>query len=145
MATQQMAILAPGTEEMTKSVAQGVAAGITGVVEGIVVKIAPQLGAAAPILTWGELLGTPLVGAAGALFTRGMISDLFQGMASAGTAILGYTLPAMLAPGVFGGKGRLTAEQRAALAAGRDVKLLPGSLSDAAQRAQAAARVGIEF
>ena len=140
---QELAFAAPGTEEMTKVAAGVVSAGITGAVEGVIVKMAPQMGAAAPVLTWGTLLGVPLVGIGGALFSRGMISDVLQGVAAAGTAILGYTLPAMLLPEMFGKRSGLTAEQRAALAAGRDIKLLQPGLGDAAQRAQAmAARAG---
>jgi len=142
---QELAIAAPGTEEMTKVAAVVAGASITGVVQGIIVKMAPGMGAAAPILTWGSLLGTPIVGIGGALFTRGILGDLLQGIAAGSSAILGYTLPAMLAPEVFGRKG-LTAEQRAALATGRDIKLLGGGLSDAAQRAQqAAVRSSVEF
>lgn len=127
---QELAISAPGTEEMTK-VAAGVAgAGITGIVEGIIVKMAPGMGAAAPILTWGTLLGTPLVGIGGALFTRGILGDLLQGIAAGGSAILGYSLPAMLAPEMF---GRKPGSQQ--LQAG-GIKQLPAGV---AQRAQEAA------
>lgn len=142
---QELAFAAPGTEEMTKVGAGVVGAGITGALEGVIVKMAPQMGAAAPVLTWGTLLGVPLVGIGGALFSRGMISDVMQGVAAAGTAILGYTLPAMLMPELFGRRGGMTPAQRAALAAGRDVKLLPAGLEWAAQRAQAMAAVGIDF
>ncbi len=143
---QEFAFAAPGTEEMTKVATGLVGAGMTGVVEGVIVKMAPQLGAAAPMLSWGTLLGTPLIGVAGALFAKGMIGDLLQGVAAGGTAILGYSLPAMLAPDLFGQKGKgLTAEQRAALAAGREVKLLPAGLGDAAQRAQNAIKSVVEF
>ena len=139
---QEIAFAAPRAEEMTRVVTGVAGAGITGIVEGVIVKMAPQMGAAAPILTWGTTLGLPLIGIGGALFTRGMLSDLFQGIAAGGIAILGYTLPEMLMPAA--GR-RLTAEQRAAIAAGRDVKQLgQGSLS-AAQRAQAGVKSSIEF
>jgi len=144
MPPQQFAIVSPGIDEVTKVGVGGIGAVMTGVVEGVIIKMAPQLGAAAPIVTWAELLGTPLVGAIGALVTRGMISDLLLGVAHGGTAILGYTLPSLLAPGVFGGKG-LTAEQRAALAAGRDVKQLGGGASGAALRAQESVKSSVEF
>jgi len=146
MPPQQLAFAPPGTEEMTKVVTGVAGAGITGVVEGIIVKMAPQMGAAAPLLSWGTLLGMPLVGVAGALFTKGMIGDLFQGVASGGTAILGYSLPAMLVPELFGRKApQPTAEQRAALAAARSIKQLPAGMGDAAQRAQNAAMSIVEF
>jgi len=134
---QALAFAAPGAEEMTKVVTGLAGGGITGVLEGIIIKAAPMMGAAAPMLSWGTLLGVPLVGVAGALFTRGIIGDLLQGVAQGGSAILGYTLPAMLAPELFGGKGRQTAEQRATLAAS-NVKLLKTGITDAPQRAQAA-------
>ncbi|MBA7716038.1 hypothetical protein ES703_125097 [subsurface metagenome] len=108
-------------------------------VEGIIVKMAPQMGAAAPILTWGTLLGVPLVGVGGALFTRGLIGDLLKGVAAGGCAILGYSLPAMLAPELF---GRRAPGQ---LGAAPGVKQLGAGPLGAAQMAQAQARVGIEF
>ena len=146
MPPQEFAIAAPGTEEMTKVGAGVAGAGIAGVVSGVVVKMAPQMGAAAPILTWGTLLGVPAVGVAGALFTKGLIGDVFQGIAAGGVYGLAYTLPSMLVPEMFGRK-TLTAEQRAALAAGKDVK----QLTEGPQRAQEAAaraagiRSAIEF
>ncbi|GAI70796.1 unnamed protein product, partial [marine sediment metagenome] len=81
-----------------------------------------------------------------ALFTRGLISDACQGVAAGGSAILGYTLPAMLAPEIFG---------RRAPAGGRlpgagnqpGVKLLgagPAAAAEAAARSARAA-VGLEF
>ncbi|MBA7601280.1 hypothetical protein ES703_08347 [subsurface metagenome] len=133
MAQEAIVLAAPRAEEMTSVVAGGVGAGITGVVEGVAVMLAPRMGAAAPIITWGTLLGAPLMGTFGALFTRGMIGDLFKGVANAGVGILAYSVPALIS----GAERRLTAEQRAALAAGRDVKLL--SAGSAAQRAQEAA------
>ena len=142
---QEFAFAAPGTEEMTKTVTGLAGAGITGVVEGVIVKMAPQLGTLEVPFTWAALLGIPAVGIAGALFSRGMISDLMQGVAAGGTAIAGFTLPAMLMPDMFGRK--LTAEQRAALAAGRDVKQLtegPKRAQEAAARA-AGVRSVVEF
>jgi hypothetical protein len=135
---------APRAEEMTKVLTAGAGAGITGAVEGIVIKMAPQLGALEPIFTWGTLLGVPMVSAVGALFTKGLIGDLFLGSACGGLGIVGYSLPEMLAP-ITGRKG-LTAEQKAVLAQERAVKQLgTGNLSNAFVRAQQAARVGIEF
>ncbi|MBA7468589.1 hypothetical protein ES707_03840 [subsurface metagenome] len=74
-----------------------------------------------------------------------MISDVCLGVAAGGAGIIGYTLPELLAP--ITGRKTLTAEQRAAIAAGGgSVKLLgAGNLAEAARRAQSAARVGIEF
>jgi len=143
---QEIAFGAPRTEEMVQTVTGLAGASITGVIEGVVMKMAPQMGAAAPLLTWGTLLGVPLVGVAGALFSRGIVGDLLQGVGAGGVAILGYTLPAMLVPDLFGRRrAELTAEQRAALAAGRDIKQLPPGVTNAAQRAQQAAMVGLEF
>ena len=135
-----LAFAAPGTEEMTKTAIGLVGAGMTGVVEGVITKVAPQLGALEVPFTWATLLGIPAVGVAGALFSRGMISDLLKGVAAGGTAILAYTLPALLAPDLFGGKGQreLTVEQKAAIAAGRDVKLLTSGIRDGPKRAQEA-------
>ena len=135
MPPQEIAFAAPGAEEMTRVVAAGAGAGITGVVEGVIIKMAPELGAAQPIFTWGTLLGVPLLGVAGALFTKGLIGDLFQGIACGGLGIVGYSLPEMLVP-ITG---------RRAPAPGGGVKLLgPGvGAYNAPQRAQA--RVGIEF
>jgi len=133
---QEIAFAAPGTEEMTRVVAAGAGAGITGIVEGVIIKMAPELGVAQPILTWGTLLGIPLLGAAGALFTRGLLGDLFTGVACGGLGIVGYSLPEMLVP-ITG--------RRAPAPGGSGVKLLgPGvGAFNAPQRAQA--RVGIEF
>ncbi|MBA7646382.1 hypothetical protein ES703_54144 [subsurface metagenome] len=139
---QQFTIAAPGTEEMTKTVVGVAGAGITGVVEGVIVKMAPQLGALETPFTWAALLGIPLVGVAGALFTKGMIGDLMQGVAAGGTAIAAYTLPAMLMPDFFARR----AGNGGSTGAGADIKQLGQGLKGAAQRAQqAGARVGIEF
>ena len=141
MPPQEFAFAAPRTEEITKTGIGLAGGGITGVVEGVIVKMAPQLGALEVPFTWAALLGIPAIGAAGALFTRGMIGDLFQGVAAGGTAIAGYILPAMLMPEMFGGKTpQLTAEQRAALAAANKVKQLTEGPLGAAKRAQDAAR-----
>jgi len=137
---------APRAEEMTKTVAGIAGAGITGVVEGTVVMFAKGMGALEPILSWGVLLGAPAVGVAGALFTRGMIGDVCQGVAAGGTAILAYSLPAMIAPEIFGRKA-LTPEQRAALAAGGGAKLLGAGPAAAAALAAKAAGIksSVEF
>ncbi|MBA7669382.1 hypothetical protein ES703_77512 [subsurface metagenome] len=132
-----IAFAAPRAEEMTKAVAAGAGAGITGAVEGVIVKMAPALGALEPVFTWGALLGVPMVAAAGALFTRGLLGDLFLGAACGGLGVIGYTLPEMMAP-IIGGKaggGQL----------GGGVKLLGAGVAGAAQRAQAKAAVGLEF
>ena len=142
---EQIAFAAPRAEEMTRLAAGLGGAGVAGVVGGVIVRMAPQLGAAAPILTWGTLLGMPLIGAAGALFTRGMLGDVFTGVAAGGVYGLAYSLPAILMPAA--GRRGLTQAQIAALQAG-NVKLL-GAGNTAAQRAQEAAamaaRVGIDF
>ena len=135
-----IAFAAPRAEEMTRVVTVGAGAGITGAVEGIVVKMAPQLGALEPIFTWGALLGIPAIGAMGALFTSGMLSDLSLGIAAGGLGVVGYSLPEMMAP--------LTARKGSSgslLNPGSSVKQLPAGPLGAAQRAQAGARVGIEF
>jgi len=126
MTGEAIAFAAPRTEEVTKVAAGLGGAGVAGVVAGVIVRMAPQLGAAGPILTWGTLLGMPLVGIAGALFTRGILGDVFQGVAAGGVYGLAYSLPAILLPAA----GRKPSGQ------GADVKLLGGG---AAQRAQEAA------
>ncbi|GAI44359.1 unnamed protein product, partial [marine sediment metagenome] len=93
--------------------------------------------------TWATLLGIPAVGIAGALFARGMISDLMQGVAAGGTAIAAYTLPAMLMPDLFSRRAPAGGGQ---LPAGAGVKQLTAGPLGAPQRAQqAAARIGLEF
>jgi len=144
MALEAMGFAAPRTEEMTE-VALGLGgAVVTGLAEGVVIKFAPGLGALQPVLTWGTLLGVPLVGTAGALFMKGMIGELFKGIATGGAAILGYSLPALVAPYMpkttsQGGGGG------AQLKSGQGVKELPAGPGFAPQRAQAQARVGLEF
>ncbi|MBA7465045.1 hypothetical protein ES707_00206 [subsurface metagenome] len=128
MAQEAIAFAAPRAEEMTRVAAGLGGAGIAGVVGGVVVRMAPQLGAAGPILTWGTLLGMPLVGIGGALFTRGMLGDVFQGVAAGGVYGLAYSLPALLIPAVAGRRNLGQGD--------RDVKLLGAG---AAQRAQEAA------
>lgn len=140
MPPQDFAFAAPGTEEMTKTAIGLGGAAVAGVVEGVIVKMAPQLGALEVPFTWATLLGIPAVGIAGALFSRGMISDVLQGVAAGGTAVAAYVLPSMLIPeGLFGRKTtQLTAEQRALIAAGVDVKQLtegPKNAQEAAAKA----------
>lgn len=94
----EIAFAAPTTEEMTGTAVGIAGAGVAGVVEGVVALFAPRTGELAPFLSWGTLMGVPLVGAAGALFSRGIVGDLFRGVAAGGTAIIGYTIPAMLTP-----------------------------------------------
>lgn len=142
----ELALAAPKMEEMTKvAIGMGVG-GVTGLAEGVIISMAPALGAMQPVLTWGTLLGVPLIGAAGALFTRGMIGDVFQGVAAGGSAILGYSLPALLKPylptGAQGGGGGQGARQ---VGSGQGVKQLPAGPAGAPQRAQQMARAGMEF
>lgn len=133
---------APRTEEMTGVAISGGGAMVTGLAEGVVIKFAPGLGALEPVITWGALLGVPLAGIAGALFTKGMIGDLFKGVAAAGLGVLGYSLPALIAPYMpTGGQG-------ARQIGGGGVKQLPAGPASAPQRAQQqVARVGsiLEF
>ena len=144
MPPQEIAFAAPRTEEMIRGVV-GVGAGlITGLGTGLAAKIAPQFGVVSPILTWGTLLVAPVVGLFGALFTRGMLSDACLGIAAGGAGALGYCVPGLL-PELGLGKGQLTAEQKAALAAGRNVKLLPPGPLNAPQRQQAMAAVGAGY
>lgn len=137
---QEIAFGAPRAEEMTRIAAGAGGAGIAGVVEGVVVKLAPEMGAAAPILTWGTLLGVPALGIAGALFTRGLLGDLLAGIAYGGLGVIGYSLPELIAPIVerrAPGGGLLTPGA---------VKQLPAGIAGAPARAQAqGARVGLEF
>ena len=140
---QEFALAAPGTEEMTQTGIGLAGAGIAGVVEGVIVKMAPQLGALETPFTWATLLGVPLIGVAGALFTKGMIGNLCQGVAAGGTAIAAYVLPAMLVPDMFGRKAPVSQGQ---LGAGSGVKQLTAGLLGAPQRAQqAAGKSVVEF
>jgi len=145
---REFAIAAPTTEEITRVGVIGVGAGITGAVEGVIVSMAPKLGALELPFTWGTLLGVPAGGVAAALMLKGILGDLALGIAAGGAAILGYILPAMLEEFTLGrakGGGQLTAEQRAALAAGNKVKQLSAGPLFAPQRAQAMAAVGAGF
>ena len=141
----ELAIAAPRTEEMTKTAIGTVAGVATGLVQGVVAKFAPQFGAISPFLTWGSLIATPLIGVAGALFTRGMVSDAFMGVAAGSGAVLGYSIPGLLPEFGLAKRGQLTAEQRAALAAGHSVKQLPPGAAFAPQRQQAMAAVGAGY
>ena len=137
---QELAIAAPRAEEMTKVVV-GLGSGVvTGLAEGVIVSMAPALGALGVPLTWGTLIGVPALGVAGALFTRGMIGDVFQGIAGAGAGVLGYSLPALMKPflPMAGGVRQI--------GGGQGVKQLPaGNPLYAPQRAQEQSRVGLEF
>ncbi len=133
---QEIAFAAPDTTQMTRVVTIGAGAGITGAVQGVIVKMAPQLGALEPIFTWGTLLGIPAMGAAGALFTRGMLQDLSLGVMAGGLGVVGYSLPELMAP--FTGR-------KAVGGPTGGVKQLTAGPLGAPQRAQSAARVGIEF
>ena len=129
---QEIGFAAPRAEEMTRMVTAGAGAGIAGAVEGVIVKMAPQMGALQPVFTWGTLLGIPAMAAAGALFTKGLLGDLFMGAACGGLGVVGYTLPEMLAPITGGGvPGQL--------GAGPGVKMLGAGALGAPSRAQARA------
>ena len=145
---QELAFAAPRGEEMTKTMVGVAGGGVAGVVEGTIVMFSKKMGALEPFLSWGALLGMPVLGIAGALFTRGMIGDLSMGVAAGGTAVLGYSLPAMVAPELFERKATLTPEQRTLLAAGggNAVKLLgqgPAAAAAAAARAAAGIRAAV--
>ena len=141
MAERAIAIAAPTTVEVTRTVSMAAGAGITGLMEGMIVRIAPKMGAAAPVLTWGALIGVPTFGIFGALFTRGVLGDVLTGVAAGGIGVLGYSLPEMISPTV----GRRAAPP----GGGAPVKLLPagitGAPARAAARAAAGARSVIEF
>ena len=148
---QEIAFAAPRTEEMTRIVAAGGGAVVAGAVSGVAVKMAPQMGALEPIVKWGTLLGIPTIAAALALFTRGLLGDLFLGAACGGLGVAGYVGPEMLAPitgrkGGGGGGQQLSAEEKAALAAFvNKVKQLPPGPLNAPERAQAMAAVGAGY
>jgi len=137
-----IAIAAPRAEDLTRTVSMATGAGITGLMEGMIVRIAPQMGAAAPVLTWGALIGVPTFGIFGALFTRGILGDVLTGVAAGGIGVLGYSLPEIISPSV----GRRALPQGGG---GGAVKLLPagvgGALARAAAKAAAGARSVIEF
>jgi len=141
-----LAIAMPRTEEITEVVTGLAGAGVIGLAEGVVIKFAPGLGALQPVITWGTLLAVPLIGAAGALFTRGILRGLFQGVADGGMGVLGYSLPALIAPYLPAGAGGQPGGQgQKQLGGGSGVKQLPAGPSFAPQRAQAQARAGLEF
>ena len=128
---EAIAIAAPRTEEVTRTMAIGAGAGITGLAQGVIVRVAPQMGAAAPMLTWGSLIGAPTLGIFGALFTRGMLGNVFQGVAAGGIGVLCYSLPELISPTLG----------RRAIAGGGGVKLLGAG---AGAPARAAAAVGAQ-
>ena len=130
----------PRTEEMTSTAINMGSGVVVGLAEGVIIKFAPGLGALQPVFTWGTLLGVPLVGVAGALFTRGMIGEVFKGVAAGGAAVLGYSLPALIAP--FMPTGSQGARQ---LGGGAMVKQLPAGPMAAPQRAQQMAAVGAGY
>lgn len=123
---------APTGAKVTEAITVDVSALVAGLTEGLIVRVAPSVGAAAPILTWGALLGVPVIGALGALFTRGMMGDLFTGVAAGGLGVLGFSLPAMLAP-----SEGVTRQ----IGAGQGVKALPPGISGALRAQQAVAQV----
>ena len=143
MAERAIAIAAPTTTEVTRTVSMAAGAGITGLAEGMIVRIAPKMGAAAPVLTWGALIGVPTIGIFGALFTRGVLGDVLTGVAAGGIGILGYSLPEMISPTV----GRRAGSP--APGGGAPVKLLSagvaGAPARAAAKAAAGARSALEF
>ena len=131
---QEIAFAAPRAEEMTRTaVSMGTGIG-TGFGQGMVAKMASQFGVIAPFLTWGSLLLVPAFGAIGTLFTRGLISDAFLGVAAGGSGSLGFSVPGLMPelglakrPGQGGGQGG-------------GVKLLGEGAAYAAQRQQELAR-----
>ncbi len=144
MPPQEFALATPTTEEMTRVAVVGGVAGVTGAVEGIAISMAPKLGALEVPFTWGTMLGVPVIGAAVALMTKGMISDAGLGIAAAGAAILGQTLPVMLQEFTLAGR-RNPAGGQGQLGAGPGVKQLGAGPLGAPQRAAQGARVGLEF
>ncbi len=138
---QEIAIAAPTTEEMTRTVV-GAGAGLaTGGVVGVMAKIAPEFGVVSPILTWGSLLIAPVLGVFGALFTRGMLSDACLGVAAGGAGALGYCVPGLL-PEL--GLARRPQGQ-GQLLPGAGVKQLRAGPLGAPQRAQAQVSVGLGY
>jgi len=134
---QEFAIATPTTEEMTRvGIVAGVA-GVTGAVEGIALSMSPKLGALELPFTWGTMLGVPVLGAGVALLTKGMISDAGLGIAAAGAAVLGQTLPVMLQE--FTLAGRRAPAGGGQVGAGPSVKMLGQGAFGAPQRAQAMA------
>ena len=141
---QEFGIAAPRAEEIQRTAVVGGLGLVTGVVEGATVMFAKGMGALEPIFSWGVLLGAPAVGLAGALFTRGLISDACLGVAAGGTAILGYSIPAMIAPEIF---SRKAPPGGGLLGGGSGVKLLGAGPAAAAMAAAKAAgvRSSVEF
>ena len=141
---QEIAFAAPRAEEMTRVVTGAVGAGVTGLVEGVMVEMAPQMGKAEPLLTWGTLLGAPLIGGFGALFTRGMLGDLCQGVLAGGLGVVGYSLPALMEKA----KSKPTSQARAQVGAGQGVRQINAGqgvrriTSPASAPARAAAMAG---
>lgn len=123
---------APTASQMTEALATDLSALVAGVTEGMIVRVAPKVGAAEPILTWGTLLGIPVIGVLGGLFTRGMMGNLFTGMAAGGLGVLGFSLPAMLAP--VDGAARQ-------IGTGQGVKMLPAGASAPYRAQQSVAQV----
>ena len=140
---QEFALATPTTEEMTRVGIVGGVAGVTGAVEGIALTMAPKLGALELPFTWGTMLGVPVIGAGIALLTKGMVSDAGLGIAAAGAAILGQTLPTMLQE--FTLAGRRAPAGGGQLGAGPSVKLLGQGAFAAPQRAQSMAAVGAGY
>ena len=141
-----LAIAAPTTEEMTRIAVAGGGAGVTGGIVGVIAKVAPQLGALEPLVTWGALLGIPIAAAGAAMFTKGILSDLSLGAACGSIGVIGYTLPELLAP-ITGRKapGNRSSGQ-GLLPPGTDVKQLTAGPLGAPQRAQqAGVKSALEF
>lgn len=133
MAERAIAIAAPRAEEVTRTVSMAAGAGITGLAEGMIVRIAPQMGAAAPVLTWGALIGVPTFGIFGALFTRGVLGDVLTGVAAGGIGVLGYSLPELISP---------TVGRRVVSRGGNPVKQLPVGIPQRVQALATRSRVG---
>ncbi len=135
---EAIAIRAPTGVQVTESVTSMGAAGITGLAEGLGVRLAARVpGTAGTMLTWGSLIGVPIGGVIGALFTRGMLGDAMKGIAAAGFGILGYSMPELISPTV----GR-RAGSPAQVGGGAPVKLLPAGVGGAPARAAAKAAAG---
>ena len=141
---QEIAFAAPRAEEMTRVVTGAAGAGVTGLVEGVMVGMAPQMGKAESLLTWGTLLGAPLIGGFGALFTRGMLGDLCQGVLAGGLGVVGYSLPELMKKATSKVTSRAPSQVGAGqgvrqINAGQGVKRITGS---AGAPARAAAMAG---
>ena len=126
--------------EATRTMINAGVGGCTGLLEGLIVKkLAPTLGALEPIVTWGTLLGVPVLTAIAAMFTRGRTSDMLQAMVASGSGIVGYTIPSLvqgLARGPGGGGQPL----------GGNVKqLAQGNRQGSLAYERQASRVGLEI